>query len=89
MSSGSFLYFLEVPSRGGETRFTNLALAYSKLDEATRREIDPLQLITYNPFIRLKNGGYKGGFVTYRTPDIPAIETRCAKRISLAGSRPF
>ncbi|EQM70823.1 TauD/TfdA family dioxygenase [Pseudomonas tohonis] len=73
-SSGSFLYALEVPSKGGETRFTNLALAYSALDEATRREIDPLRLINYNPFIRLKSGGYNGGFVTYRTPDIPAIQ---------------
>ena len=53
-SSGSLLYALEVPSIGGETRFTNLARAYESLDEATRREIDGLRLINYNPFIRLR-----------------------------------
>ncbi|WP_134559070.1 TauD/TfdA dioxygenase family protein, partial [Pseudomonas aeruginosa] len=68
-SSGSFLYALEVPSSGGETRFTNLARAYESLDEATRREIDGLRLINYNPFIRLREGGYGGGFATYRTTD--------------------
>ncbi|MFW5184101.1 TauD/TfdA dioxygenase family protein [Pseudomonas aeruginosa] len=45
-SSGSFLYALEVPSSGGETRFTNLARAYESLDEATRREIDGLRSTT-------------------------------------------
>lgn len=73
-SSGSFLYALEVPSSGGETRFTNLARAYESLDEATRREIDGLRLINYNPFIRLREGGYGGGFATYRTPDIEPIQ---------------
>lgn len=73
-SSGSFLYTLEVPSSGGETRFTNLARAYESLDEATRREIDGLRLINYNPFIRLREGGYGGGFATYRTPDIEPIQ---------------
>lgn len=72
-SSGSFLYALEVPSSGGETRFTNLTRAYESLDEATRREIDGLRLINYNPFIRLREGGYGGGFATYRTPDIEPI----------------
>lgn len=72
-SSGSFLYALEVPSQGGETLFTNLALAYQSLDAATREEIDDLRLISYNPFVRLKNG-YSGGFVTYRTPDIEPIQ---------------
>ncbi|MED5607908.1 MULTISPECIES: TauD/TfdA family dioxygenase [Pseudomonas] len=72
-SSGSFLYALEVPNSGGETHFTNLALAYESLDEATRQEIDGLRLINYNPFVRLKNG-YAGGFVTYRTPDIEPIQ---------------
>lgn len=73
-SSGSLLYALEVPSIGGETRFTNLARAYESLDEATRREIDGLRLINYNPFIRLREGGYGGGFATYRTPDIEPIQ---------------
>ncbi|HSC85284.1 MAG TPA: TauD/TfdA family dioxygenase [Pseudomonas sp.] len=73
-SSGSLLYALEVPQEGGETSWTNLTLAYRALDEATRREIDGLKLINYNPFVRLKNGGYNGGFVTYRTPEIEPIQ---------------
>ncbi len=63
-----------MPSSGGETRFTNLTRAYESLDEATRREIDGLRLINYNPFIRLREGGYGGGFATYRTPDIEPIQ---------------
>ena len=51
-----------------------LARAYESLDEATRREIDGLRLINYNPFIRLREGGYGGGFATYRTPDIEPIQ---------------
>ena len=73
-SAGSLLYALEVPEEGGETSWTNLALAYRALDEDTRREIDGLKLINYNPFVRIKNGGYGGGFVTYRTPDIEPIQ---------------
>lgn len=73
-SAGSLLYALEVPDQGGETTWTNLALAYDALDEDTRREIDGLKLINYNPFVRLKNGGYNGGFVTYRTPEIEPIQ---------------
>jgi alpha-ketoglutarate-dependent taurine dioxygenase len=73
-SSGSLLYALEVPEQGGETTWTNLALAYDALDDATRREIDGLKLINYNPFVRLKSGGYGGTFITYRTPDIEAIQ---------------
>ncbi|SDI60205.1 TauD/TfdA dioxygenase family protein [Pseudomonas panipatensis] len=72
-SSGSFLYALEVPQHGGETQFTNLALAYQRLDDATRAEIDGLRLINYNPFVRLKNG-YTGGHIRYRTPDIEPIQ---------------
>lgn len=73
-SSGSFLYAQAVPSSGGETRFTNLVLAYETLDAATREEIDGLRLITYNPFVRRQLGGYNGGSVRYRTPNIPAIQ---------------
>lgn len=73
-SAGSLLYALEVPEQGGETSWTNLALAYSALDGDTQREIDGLRLINYNPFVRIKNGGYGGGFVTYRTPDIEPVQ---------------
>ncbi|MDD2768502.1 MAG: TauD/TfdA family dioxygenase [Methylococcus sp.] len=51
-SAGSLLYALEVPETGGDTIWINLALAYGALDEATKRLIDGLQLITYNPFKR-------------------------------------
>ncbi|QIR35829.1 TauD/TfdA family dioxygenase [Tolypothrix sp. PCC 7910] len=54
-SSGSLLYALEVPSQGGETSWLNLNLAYETLDEATKKRIADLQLITYNPFLRDRN----------------------------------
>lgn len=74
-SAGSLLYAQEVPDQGGETTWTNLALAYEALDEDTRREIDGLKLINYNPFVRIKAGGYGGGsFIPYRTPDIEPIQ---------------
>jgi len=50
-SAGSLLYALEVPPRGGDTSFYNMHLAYTTLDAATRRRIDDLSLITYNPFL--------------------------------------
>ncbi len=51
-SSGSLLYALEVPDRGGDTYWLNLNLAYETLDESTKRRIAELKLITYNPFLR-------------------------------------
>lgn len=71
-SAGSLLYALEVPEHGGETTWINLVLAYSALDEDTRREIDGLKLINYNPFVRLREGYNLG--TTYRTPDIEPIQ---------------
>ncbi|TBU97376.1 taurine dioxygenase [Stutzerimonas kirkiae] len=74
-SASSFLQALQVPGSGGETLFTNLALAYDSLDAATREEIDGLRLITYNPFVRIRqNGGYGGAFHRYRTPDIEPVQ---------------
>jgi taurine dioxygenase len=54
-SSGSLLYALEVPSQGGDTYWLNLNLVYETLDEATKRRIADLQLITYNPFLQDQN----------------------------------
>jgi taurine dioxygenase len=51
-SAGSLLYALEVPSAGGETSFTNLNLAYDTLDPQLKGQIEELELITYNPFLR-------------------------------------
>jgi taurine dioxygenase len=72
-SSGSLLYALEVPGVGGETTWINLAAAYDALDDATRREIDGLQLITYNPFLRRLHPLPSGQFPHYRTPDIEPL----------------
>lgn len=71
-SSGSFLYALEVPSAGGDTTWINLAAAYDALDTATQREIDGLQLITYNPFLR-RLKPLSTGFPRYRTPDVEPL----------------
>ena len=72
-SSGSFLYALVVPRVGGETTWVNLAAAYDALDSATKHEIDDLQLITYNPFLRRLKPLASGVFPHYRTPDIEPL----------------
>lgn len=73
-SSGSLLYALEVPAQGGDTTWINMASAYDALDEATKREIDGLQLITYNPFLRRLHPLPGGKVPLYRTPDIDPLE---------------
>lgn len=73
-SSGSLLYALEIPAAGGDTTWHNLVSAYEALDESTRREIDGLQLITYNPFLRRKHPlPGAAGIPRYRTPDIEPL----------------
>lgn len=51
-SSGSMLYAIDVPAKGGDTQWINLVRAYAELDEATKKQIANLKLITYNPFLR-------------------------------------
>lgn len=68
-SAGSLLYALEVPSTGGDTTFYNMHLAYETLDAATKRRIEPLRLITYNPFL-VPTGGPRP---RYRFEDKPLI----------------
>lgn len=68
-SSGSLLYALEVPERGGDTSFYNMNLAYETLDDKTKRRIESLQLITYNPFLTPQDGPRP----KYRFDDQPLI----------------
>jgi taurine dioxygenase len=72
-SSSSLLYALEVPRVGGDTTFYNLPAAYDALDEATKREIEGLQLITYSPFLRHRNPLPSRVIPRYRTPDIEPL----------------
>lgn len=72
-SSGSFLYALQVPAVGGKTTWVDEVAAYAALDEATRAEIDGLQLITYNPFLRRLHPLPSGERPLYRTPDIEPL----------------
>lgn len=73
-SSGSLLYALEIPAAGGDTTWTNLVAAYEALDADTRDEIDGLQLITYNPFLRRRHPlPGVAGIPRYRTPDIEPL----------------
>ena len=64
-SKASFLYALEVPIVGGDTYWSNQYRVYDDLDEATKRRIDDLKLITYNPFVRRLKGGEA---LRYRDP---------------------
>lgn len=68
-SAGSLLYALEVPAQGGDTSFYNMHLAYEALDAATKRRVDGLSLITYNPFL-VPEGGPRP---KYRFEDKPLI----------------
>jgi len=65
-SSGSLLYALELPQQDGDTSWYNLVQAYEDLDDDLKHEIDRLQLITYNPFLRPFDGSPRP---LYRTPD--------------------
>ncbi|HWA72344.1 MAG TPA: TauD/TfdA family dioxygenase [Polyangiaceae bacterium] len=68
-SAGSLLYALEVPQVGGDTSFYNMNLAYETLDTDTKRRIESLRLITYNPFLWPKDGPRP----KYRLEDQPLI----------------
>lgn len=71
-SSGSLLYAIEVPEQGGDTQWINLIKAYEELDEATKKAIANLQLITYNPFLRSPGGGYVDA--SYRSKGIDSTD---------------
>jgi len=51
-SFGSLLYALELPQDGGQTSWFNTIKAYDALPDDVKKQIDQLQLITYNPFVR-------------------------------------
>jgi len=44
-AGATVVYALQVPERGGETRFADMVAAYEALPEATRAEIDALQVL--------------------------------------------
>lgn len=69
-SSGSLLYAIELPKDGGATSWYNTVQAYEDLDQETKDEIEGLQLITYNPFLRLKD---KSPIPKYRFSDQPVL----------------
>ncbi len=78
-SFGSLLYAIELPKDGGKTSWINTIKAYDALDEATKAEIDQLQLITYNPFVRrqktkdLNESNAYGESPLYRFKDQPIL----------------
>ena len=78
-SFGSLLYAIELPQDGGQTSWYNTIKAYDALDDATKQHIGQLQLITYNPFVRIAqnkvqdpSAGY-GVFPRYRFKDQPIV----------------
>lgn len=42
---GTMLYALQIPDRGGDTRFTNQRAAYASLPEATKRRLEGLKAV--------------------------------------------
>ena len=75
-SFGSLLYALELPQDGGQTSWFNTIKAYDALPDDVKKQIDQLQLITYNPFVRAQsntgNTGY-GDSPYYRFKDQPIL----------------
>ena len=70
------LYALELPKEGGRTSWFNTIAAYDALDHATKTQIDQLQLITYNPFIRAQSNrgsGHYSNSPLYRFKDQPIL----------------
>lgn len=68
-SAGSLLYSEVVAKTGGQTTWYNLARAYADLDEDTKRRIEGLKLITFNPFVRTPGQQRP----LYRTPDVEPL----------------
>jgi taurine dioxygenase len=57
---GVLLYAAEVPASGGDTSWSNLHLAYRRLDRRTRRKIDGLRAWSLNPYSEPER--YRGTF---------------------------
>ena len=75
-----YLDAVVLPSRGGNTKWTNLVAAYEALDEATRERIDCVA-VDY----RLRDGL---DFVNYFMAEDPTEATRDQTRISLVQTNP-
>ncbi|WP_273429096.1 TauD/TfdA family dioxygenase [Chitinibacter tainanensis] len=78
-SAGSLLYAVELPAVGGDTSWYNIHQAYLDLDEATKAQLEGLQHITYNPFLRhvlnaqRKAEGLEAEYPKYRSPARPIL----------------
>ena len=67
-SFGSLLYALELPQDGGQTSWFNTIKAYDALPDDVKKQIDQLQLITYNPFVRTHpESGHKALWLNTRS----------------------
>ena len=67
-SFGSLLYALELPQDGGQTSWLNTIKAYNALPDDVKKQIDQLQLITYNPFVRTHpESGHKALWLNTRS----------------------
>ena len=78
-SFASLLYAIELPQNCGQTSWINTIKAYDALNKETKAQIDQLQLITYNPFVRRQkirdqadDQGY-GNSPLYRFKDQPIL----------------
>jgi taurine dioxygenase len=58
---GSLLLAREVPPRGGDTRFANMALAYEALSPGLKQTLDGLQAVHSTAHVFGAHGGYAQG----------------------------
>lgn len=72
-SAASMLYAVDIAPVSSPTIWTDMVMAYKRLDENTRKAIHELKMITYNPFFR-PFGSVNAKYVN-RFLDIPPGET--------------
>lgn len=75
-SFGSLLYAIELPQNGGQTTWFNTIKTYDALSDEIKKKIDALQLITYNPFVRVQSNTGTSGYADspyYRFKDQPIL----------------
>jgi taurine dioxygenase len=69
-SAASLLYAVDIAPGSASTTWTDMAAAYTLLDDDTKARIENLQLITYNPFHR-PFGSVRAHYVNRDTETVP------------------
>ncbi|MGH8664846.1 MAG: TauD/TfdA dioxygenase family protein [Burkholderiales bacterium] len=66
------LYAVQIPGRGGDTRYVNMRMAYEALDDGTKEEIDKLTAIHY--YGKKREGRKVPSLTDEQMKNTPAVE---------------